>query len=130
MGNYQTLIGRKWEYGVFDCFSLVRDYYKLLGIQLPDFKRPERYETCKSIFLKEANNIGFAQIDFKQRRPHDVLIMNLGTREPMHGAVLVDYDRILHQKSNSLSCVEPLNSYYRKATVASFRYASKSCITG
>ena len=53
MVNYQSLLGRIWSYGENDCFSLIRDYYKLLGIQLPDYERPDDLTTCESIFLDQ-----------------------------------------------------------------------------
>ena len=67
MVNYQSLIGRKWEYGIFDCFSLIRDYYKLLGVDFPDYQRPDDLETCESIFLDQASVLKFKQIDFDLR---------------------------------------------------------------
>jgi len=122
MVNYQSLIGRRWQYGVNDCFSLVRDFFGLQGVKLPDFERPSDLETCQSIFLEQAERIGFCQVDYERRQPGDVLIMRLDTQAPMHAAVLVDYDRILHQQQDSLSVVEPLRSYYARRVAAVFRY--------
>ena len=124
MVNYKSLIGRQWEYGIFDCYSIVRDYYGLLGINLPDYERPKNVETCKSIFLNDANKLNFKEIDIKDRKPNDVLIMKIWTKEPMHGAVLLENDMILHQKQKSLSCAEYYNHYYRKRTVGCFRYGA------
>jgi len=124
MVNYQSLIGRKWKYGSFDCFSLIRDYYELLGVNFPDYQRPEDLETCESIFLDQANALKFKQIDFNSRLPNDVLIMKLGTKTPMHAAILLENEQILHQKLDSLSCVELLSNYYRRSTEAVFRYAA------
>ena len=45
MVDYKSLIGRQWNYGVFDCYSIVRDYYALLGIQLPNYQRPDDPDT-------------------------------------------------------------------------------------
>ena len=56
MVDYQSLIGRQWEYGKADCFTLVRDWFKLQGIELPDYERPESTETCESIFLDQRQN--------------------------------------------------------------------------
>ena len=84
MANYQSLLGRQWEYGVFDCFTLIRDYFKLQGIELPDFERPADLDTCDSIFLEQAERIGFKQVPYENRRSGDVLIMKLGTKDPMH----------------------------------------------
>ena len=124
MANYKSLIGRQWQYGVFDCYSIVRDYYKLLGIDLPDYERTKDVESCESIFLKESNKLNFKEVDINLRKPNDVLIMKIWTKEPMHGAILLKDDMILHQKFESLSCSEYFNSYYRKRTVGCFRYAA------
>jgi len=124
MVNYQTLIGREWQYGKFDCFTLIRDWFGLQGIELPDFERPDDLQNCESIFLKQALAIGFKQVDYSKRRPGDVLIMNLGTATPMHAAVLLSNEQILHQRQDSLSAVEPLRRYYVSRVAAVFRYAA------
>ena len=124
MVNYKSLVGRQWQYGIFDCYSIVRDYYKLLGINLPDYERPKDFETCESIFLSDANKLNFKEVDINERKADDVLIMKIWTKEPMHGAVLLKNDMILHQKYESLSCSEFYNHYYRKRTVGCFRYAA------
>ena len=124
MVNYQALIGRTWEYGIFDCFSLVRDYYNLLGVNFPDYQRPDNLETCESIFLDQAKVLNFKKVDFNFRLPNDVLIMRLGTKTPMHAAILVNEQMILHQKQDSLSCVEALSAYYVRRTHSVYRYAA------
>lgn len=124
MVNYRTLIGRQWEYGRFDCFTLVRDWFKLQGVELPDFERPVDLETCDSIFLEQALAIGFEEINYASRRPGDVLIMRLGTATPMHAAILLPDERILHQRQDSLSAVEPFGRYYVSRVAAVFRYAA------
>lgn len=126
MVNYQALLGRQWDYGKNDCYSLLREYYGLLGIDLPDFDRPESLERTRSIFLKYAEAIGFKPVLFDERCEHDVLIMRLGTSNPMHAAIYVGGDKILHQRMNSLSAIEPLSSYYRKSVAAVFRHAASS----
>lgn len=124
MVNYRALIGRQWEYGKFDCFTLVRDWFKLRGIQLPDFERPDDLNSCDSIFLQQAVAIGFTQVEFNSRKPGDVLIMKLGTATPMHAAILLPDERILHQRQDSLSAVEPFGRYYTSSVAAVFRYAA------
>ena len=124
MVNYRTLIGRQWEYGRFDCFTLVRDWFKLQGIELPDFERPVDLETCDSIFLQQMPVHGFRQVEYNSRKPGDVLIMRLGTATPMHAAILLPDERILHQRQDSLSAVEPLKRYYVSRVAAVFRYAA------
>ena len=124
MDHHRTLTGRRWQYGVNDCFSLVREFYALKGITLPDFERPADLETCQSIFLQQAERIGFRQVQYCRRRPDDVLIMRLGTKQPMHAAILLPDEQILHQRQDSLSAVEPLRKYYVDRIAAVFRYAA------
>lgn len=124
MVNYQSLIGRQWNYGVNDCFTLVRDWFKLQGVQLPDFARPDDLEVCESIFLQQAEAIGFKPVAMERRKPGDVLIMRLDTRTPMHAAILLPDELILHQRQDSLSAIEPLRRYYVERIAAVFRYAA------
>lgn len=124
MVDYQSLLGRQWCYGVNDCFSLVRDWFDLQGVVLPEFSRPENLEICDSIFLHHAEAIGFKQVEFEQRMPGDILIMKLHTRTPMHAAILLPDEQILHQRQNSLSAIEPLRRYYVERIAAVFRYAA------
>lgn len=126
MVDYQSLIGLPWDYGNQDCYTLVRQYFKLQDIDLPDFQRPADLEISPSIYLREAVMLGFEQVPFGERRPGDVLIMRLGTQYPMHAAILVDYDRILHQLNELPSAVEDLRSYYVRSVHAVFRYAAGS----
>ena len=124
MVDYRALMGRQWEYGKQDCFSLLRDYYQLLGIEIPNFPRPEALERTESIFLRHAKAVGFERVLLEDREPHDVLIMKLGTKTPMHAAIYVGRDRILHQRMDSISAVEPLRRYYWQRTAAVFRHAT------
>ena len=124
MVNYQSLIGRQWDYGANDCFSLVRDFFKLKGISLPDFGRPEHLEISESIFLQQAEAIGFRQVEWSKRKAGDVLIMRLHTRTPMHAAILLPDEEILHQRQDSLSAIEPLRRYYVERVAAVFRYGA------
>lgn len=124
MADYRSLIGLPWQYGINDCFSLVRRYYALAGVMLPDFKRPERLETSPSIFLEQAGALGFCETALSDLRAGDVLIMRLGTDAPMHAAIYVGDQQILHQRMNSVSGVEALTRYYLRKTAAAFRYAA------
>jgi len=124
MVDYRALVGRQWDYGKHDCFSLVRDYYQILNIDIPDFPRPDSLEYTESIFLKHAKTVGFERVSFEDRRHHDVLIMRLGTKNPMHAAIYVGGDKILHQRMNGISAVEPLRQYYWRRTAAVYRHAT------
>ena len=124
MVDCRPLVGKEWTYGEQDCYSLLRQYFELLGVTLPDFERPEDLGTTDSMFLKHARRLDFHQIDISDRQESDVLLMRLGTRAPMHAAIYLGNDKILHQRMDSISAVEPLRQYYWKRTVAAFRHAT------
>ena len=128
MVDCRSLTGKEWDYGKQDCYTLVRQYYERLGVKLPNFQRPDDLGTTGSIFLKHAKALGFQRVEFDDRQESDVLVMRLGTRAPMHAAIYLGGDRILHQRMNSISAVEPLRQYYWKRTVAVFRHAT--CLAG
>ena len=130
MVNYRALIGRQWDYGRSDCFSLVREWFSLKGVAIPDFDRPADLDSCESLFLAEAKACGFFQVEFDRRRPGDVLIMRLGTMAPMHAAIVLENEQILHQRQDSLSAVEPLRRYYVSRVAAVFRHDSDRQVAG
>jgi len=124
MVNYRALTGKEFVYGIQDCYTVIRDYYKLKGVLLPDFERPEDLETTDSIFLEQAELCGFYPVDFDLRKVGDMVVMKLRTKTPMHAAIYVGDDKILHQRTNSLSAVEPFGRYYRQSVAAVYRYAT------
>jgi proteasome lid subunit RPN8/RPN11 len=40
----QPLLGRTFNYGSHDCFGLIRDYYRRLGVTLPNIERTPLWE--------------------------------------------------------------------------------------
>ena len=108
MVNYQPLIGKFWQYGKQDCYTLVRDYFALLGVDLPDFDRPDNLQRTDSIFLRHAEALGFQRVEFSDRREGDVLIMCLNTLTPMHAAIYLKDDRILHQRINAVLSLQSI----------------------
>lgn len=126
MVNYQSLIGVSWEYGKQDCYTIVRRYFALQGVELPDFARPDDLELASSVYLREAVALGFERVPFEQRRVGDVAIMRLGTVEPMHAAIFVEPWRILHHCRNRVSGVDWLSSYHVRSIAAVYRYAAGS----
>ena len=124
MVDYRSLVGLEWDYGKQDCYTLVRQYYGLIGVKLPNFPRPEDLGTTDSIFLRYAKSLKFQPVALGDRQKSDVLLMRLGTRTPMHAAIYVGDDKILHQRADSISAVEPLRQYYFKRIAAVFRHAT------
>ena len=100
-----------------------------MGVELPDFPRPECLEKSHSIFLRHAKQIGFYQTSFADKRFGDVFIMNLGTDHPNHAAIYVGDMRMIHQRQDSLSAETGLASYYIESIAAVFRYGANRSFT-
>ena len=72
------------------------------------------FETCKTTRLH--------QIGIGDRQESDVLL--IAPQGRVHAAIYLGNDKILHQRMDSISAVEPLRQYYWKRTVAAFRHAT------
>ena len=65
-GYKPPLIGRQWVWGVTDCWSLVRDYYKEQhNIQLLDYQRPTTPQDFldNPLFEQYAERTGFKELN-------------------------------------------------------------------
>ena len=116
--------GRQWVRGEYDCFSLVADYYKRetdydmtalasLAMQITDtntmdgvFHEHPEYQNWETItnpdigdgIFFNVNGLGFGQ----------------GSNLPNHCGVYLGEGNFLHHFSGRLSCVESLNSEWKK----------------
>ena len=117
------LLGRSFCKGLVDCYALVRDYYHIeLGIDLPDYDRPEVwFEVGRSLILERFESAGFKPVDSPQI--NDLAVMTIGASVPNHVAVFVDDNKILHHVINRLSGYDVFGGYWKKSTVMYLRYA-------
>ncbi len=54
------LTGRRFEYGVTDCYTLFRDAYHLAGIEMPDFHRGDDWwRHGQNLYLDNMEATGF-----------------------------------------------------------------------
>jgi proteasome lid subunit RPN8/RPN11 len=76
------LLGRKFEHGIMDCYTLFRDAYHLCGIDLPDFERTNGWWLRgENLYLNNMPRNGFYQVSPAGAQPGDVII-----RQPFPGA--------------------------------------------
>lgn len=126
MITYENLIGIKFQHGIHDCYSIIRDFYiQNFGIELPNYARPngwwnEGLDLYKDRYFKN----GFRPLDVhpSEYQPGDVFLMSIMSPATNHGAVLVDRGRILHHFTNRLSTVEPYKGIWRNTTTAVLRH--------
>ena len=124
-GYNPPLIGRQWVWGVTDCWSLVRDYYKEQhNIQLLDYERPTTPQDFldNPLFEQYAERTGFRQLNKDEKlQKGDVLLMSILHPTLNHVAIFLG-DEILHHLADRLSTREPYNEWLLKCTGKRYRY--------
>ena len=128
-GYKPPLIGRHWVWGITDCWSLVRDWYKeKLGITLRDWDRPTTPEEFieNPMFEKCAWRTGFRQLRPEEKLENgDLIFMSIMATGLNHVAIFLDGD-VLHHLADRISCKEPYNQWLLKCTGMRLRYAQES----
>lgn len=111
------LEARPYVFGVYDCFSIWRDYYKLeLGIDLPDVPRDENfYLNGQNLYEDHAAEFGFQKVPFEDLQPNDIILLRIRSKDiPNHGIVYLGGDQGLHHMPFKASARESINRYIRK----------------
>jgi proteasome lid subunit RPN8/RPN11 len=127
-GYEVPLIGREWQHGTMDCYGIIRDYYRQVrGIELLDFVRRNDWWTAgENMYLDNFERAGFTKIDVDSVQVHDVVLMQIFSPVPNHGAVYANDGIILHHLANRLSSRDVYGGYYRKHTTHVLRYTGNS----
>jgi len=99
------LVGRGFRHGVTDCYSLIRDYYRLeLDIVIPEFPRSwEWWRAGQDLYRDGFGQAGFRRIESADARPGDVFLAQLRSPVPNHGGILLEGGLALHHKTGKLA---------------------------
>ena len=126
-GYKPDLIGQPWVWGISDCWSLVRRYYKeKLNIELRDWERPTTPEEFINdpMFERCAEATGFRELQNDEKLENgDLLFMSILANGLNHVAIFLDGD-VLHHLTDRLSCKEPYNQWLQKCTGKRLRYVA------
>ena len=126
-GYKAPILGRQWVWGITDCWSLVRDWYKEeKKIELRDWDRPVTLEDFNKdpMFEKCAWRTGFRKLRPDEKLENgDLLFMSILGNGLNHVAIFLNGD-VLHHLSDRLSCIEPYSEWLLKCTGGRYRYAS------
>ena len=112
------LVGREFNFGIVDCYSLVRDYFKQeLNIEIRDYFREDKFwEKGNSLYEDNYDEEGFRKVLLNEIQKHDVLLIHLEANLPNHAAVYLGDQQILHHVQGRLSSRDILGEYYIKNT--------------
>lgn len=119
-----ALFGRSYVYGVTDCWSFVRDWFRVeRGIELPDVQRDGAFWTDGTDrYAVELPAMGFRQVDAPQ--PGDLIVMQIRAKAPNHAAVYLGNSQIGHQMLHQLSQRTQYGETYRRWTRSIWRHAA------
>lgn len=129
-GYEAPLLGRVYCFGTFDCFSLMKDYYKReLRIELPDVPRTERIWTTEENYMakRAVEDFGFVRLDDDAELIRgDLCFVETDREGADHICIYLGNDRILHQMRNRLSRTEIYGgSYWQEHTTSRWRHKSR-----
>jgi proteasome lid subunit RPN8/RPN11 len=121
-GYVAPLIGREFVHGVLDCYSLCRDYYATIGLNLSDYERDmDWWLNGGDLYRKYFAAEGFVEV-FDEPRQHDAFLMQLGSPVPNHAAVYIGDGLILHHVMHRLSSRDVYGGMWRRATCTHLRH--------
>lgn len=117
----QNLLNRYFVHGVYDCYGLLRDFFRHHDILIPNFSREVFWwEDDKALFEPNFEKAGFHTIYTEDLKPGDVVFMKIrGNRKNTfanHCAVYIGDGLIVHHLYNRASRIEPLSGWKRMIT--------------
>ena len=109
----QDLVGRPFNHGVHDCFSLVRDYYRLKGFTLPISPRENHWwKTEPSMLMKGYEELKcFKRVDPSEAKEGDIVLMIILAEVANHSGIYLGDGRILHHLYGRLSREESIYTW-------------------
>jgi len=124
--TYQPLdlLGRPFIWGVFDCYSLVRDFYKIQKGVILNYYFPPSEESEKVDFGYERHiqNERFEEVSFDDLQGGDVLLFKIKSDFINHSAIYLGNNEYLHQPIKKLSSIVNLDERYFKYIAKALRY--------
>ena len=121
------LIGREFDHGETDCYTIFRDFYRLSGYEMPNFEREDYWwEDGGNLYLDNIETQGFEQV--KEPQIGDVILISVGANVPNHAAIYVGDQMVLHHAPKRLSKRDLYDGYWLKHTHSIWRYREWSML--
>jgi len=127
----QDLIGRPFAHGIYDCYTLVRDYYRINGIgTLPIFPRSNHFwkeynnHKPENMIINGMNQLNLTRISMSELQVGDACFAQIQAPIVNHCAIFLGNGLVLHHLYHKLSCREPMMRY-REAWKCFIRYTGE-----
>lgn len=114
--------GRPFIHTQWDCFTLLRDYYKKeLSIEMPPVEYfDDWWKKGEDFYMKLSGTAGFYPVTSLQK--HDIIAMRLNAYVFNHSAIYLGDNKILHHVGGKFSCIEEIRPAYVKNFFGFFRH--------
>lgn len=126
--KYKHLLGRIFDHGTVDCYSLQRDFWKdNFDLDLPDYARPDDWwDFGMDLYTENFAKHDFVVMDIPvtDLQPGDVLLMAIRSSVPNHSAVYIGEGKMIHHFIGRLSEEADYTGFYRNRTSAILRHKS------
>lgn len=126
-GEIAPLEGRPFVHGVWDCYAIVRDWYRLeYGVTLPDYPREDGWwERGENLYMRLYAETGFHPVN-GDLQPGDMILMQIRAPEPNHAAIYLGEGKILHHLYGRLSQQDIYGGYWAECTRLVLRHESQA----
>jgi len=124
-GFILPFVGRQFNHGIIDCYTLYRDYYKqVLNIEMKNYKRDTDWwiHSKDNLYVDNYEKEGFIQVFDGSIKEHDVLLMCVGSSKENHAAIYVGNNKILHHPMGRLSSIDVYGGWWQKITSQVIRH--------
>ncbi len=117
--QYKKYLGRPFEIGVTDCFSLVRDFYKEeRGIEIFNYPRHDGwYEENPDIIMDNYKKEGFINVKLENVMHGDVVEFHR-----YHFGIYLSGDFLLHHPRSKYSVIEIFGDHLKKRATNIYRH--------
>ena len=125
------LLGRSYEHGITDCYSMFRDAYHLAGWDMPDYGRDNGWWLRgENLYINNLPTQGFYQVSMADVQPGDVIIRQpFDGCDPCHAMIFLPDGRVLHHEMNGfLSRRDNMRPAYVKQTHSVWRHEQWSSL--
>jgi len=116
-----SYINRPFLHGIFDCYSLIRDFYlREWGLWLPaNIQRTYGWwDQGENLYVDGAPQYGFEPVRDLAR--HDLIVMKFGP-VPNHGAIYLGDNKVMHHVGGRFSCIEDMSRKYKQSIAIIYR---------